>query len=131
MKNLIILLLLPLLINCTGKVEAPDRLEGIEMQYQYENGVEFAIRYTSEGVYYQYKKGKSPDKWWGPFEYEYLKTDKGEHFLSWFESGYGDHVTQLINLEDKTLYGSAIIGARHNVLFHRATISRLELPDRK
>ena len=129
MKKLIILTLLPFLFACNSKMDVPNRLEGIEMQYRYENGVEFAIRYTADGVYYQYKKGKSPDKWWGPFEYEYLKTEKGEHFLSWFEPGYGDHVTQLINLEDKVLYGSAIIGEKHNVLFHPAKILRLEFPE--
>ncbi|MFD1553001.1 hypothetical protein DNU06_11785 [Putridiphycobacter roseus] len=130
MKKLVLLAILPLFIACKGKVDAPERLEGVEMQYTYEHGVEFAIRYTAEGVYYQYKKGKSPDKWWGPFPYEYLVTDKGEHFLSWFEDGYGDHVTQLINLEDRTLYGSAIIGERHNVLFHKANISRIKLPEK-
>lgn len=128
MKKLFILILIPLFFSCSKAINTPDRLEGVEMQYRYENGVEFAIRYTSEGVLYQYKKGKSPNKWWGPFKYEYLKTQKGEHFLSWFEPGFGDHVTQLINLEDKILYGSAIIGKRHNVLFHPATILRLELP---
>lgn len=129
MKNIILLLTLPLFFACQNKIQAPERLEGIEMQYRYENGVEFAIRYTKEGVYYQYKKGNSPNKWWGPFEYEYLLTEKGEHFLSWFEPGYGDHVTQLINLDDKILYGSAIIGDKHNVLFHPAKILRLELPE--
>ncbi|MFK8046770.1 MAG: hypothetical protein AB8B72_14825 [Crocinitomicaceae bacterium] len=128
MKKLILIFLIPLLINCQSKLKVPNRLEGVEMQYKYENGVEFAIRYESEGVFYQYKNGKSPDKWWGPFKYKYLLTDQGEHFLSWFEPGYGDHVTQLINLDDMTLYGSAIIGEKHNVLFHKAKIFRLELP---
>ncbi len=130
MKKLVFLTLSTLLVvTCQNKIKAPDRLEGIEMQYKYENGVEFAIRYSAEGVYYQYKNGKSPDKWWGPFKYDYLLTDQGEHFLSWFEPGYGDHVTQLINLDDKVLYGSAIIGAKHNTLFHKAEIFRLEMPN--
>jgi phenolic acid decarboxylase len=135
-KSKIYLLLIPLfgLMSCSqekedSKLKIPEKLIGIEMQYIYDHGVEYAIKYEKVGVSYQYKNGKTPDKWIGPYEYNYLKTESGEHLLSWFEPSRTDYVTQLINFDKKILYGSAILGPKHNILFHKADIHRLEIPE--
>jgi len=57
----IFLFFLALSFSCT-RTEVPDRLIGIEMQYIYdnENDLEFALKFTEEGVMYQYKNGTKP-----------------------------------------------------------------------
>ena len=130
-KSLIFLSLLSFmtLFSCT-KTEVPDRLIGIEMQYIYdnENDLEFALKFTEEGVKYQYKNGTKPNKWWGPFPHNYTETESGEHLVSWFEANKGDYVTLLINFDKKILYGSGILYPKKKVHFHKAEIIRLEIP---
>ena len=45
--------------------------------------------------------------------------------VSWYEKGYGDHVTLLIDFNKKILYGSALIVTKDkNILhFHGAKIA--------
>lgn len=115
---------------CESKTEVPDRLIGIEMQYVYQNEkkLEFALKFTTEGVMYQYKNGSKPDKWWGPYMHNYVETESGEHLVSWFEAHRGDYITLLINFEKKMLYGSGILYPAQRVHFHKADIIRLEIP---
>lgn len=127
--SIVFIILVLISISCSQSEAIPEKLIGIQMAYTYENDVSFGIKYTEEGVYYQYKNGGAPDKWWGPFAYDYLKTDSGEHFLSWYEPGYGDHVTQLINFDTKTLYGSALLGKNQKTLFEKAKIKSWQIID--
>jgi hypothetical protein len=62
--------------------------------------------------------GDAPEKWWGPFPYRAFRTKNGEYFLGWYEKGYGDQITQLVNLETKTLYGSGIIVRTDRTIEH-------------
>jgi len=72
--------------------------------------------------------GPKPNRWWGPFPYNHTTTDNNEKLVSWFEKGYGDYVTLLINFDKKTLYGSAIIKGEI-VHFEKTKIQRFGIPE--
>lgn len=56
-----------------------------------------------------------------------MMTNNNEHFVSWFEPGYGDYVTLLINFEDNTIYGSAIIKGE-KIHFQKAELLKVVKP---
>ena len=111
MKNLIALIIVAfLMLGCGGNNERfPDKLIGVETLYNYSGGNAYAVKFEADGLSYQFRSGRSPEKWWGKFEYNHMITENNEHFVSWFEPDYGDYVTLLINFETNVIYGSAII----------------------
>ncbi|WP_157454232.1 phenolic acid decarboxylase [Crocinitomix catalasitica] len=127
------LLLLPftlILLSCGQEKETiayPDKLMGMELNYTYSGGNEYVNKYTPEGIYYQYRTGGSPEKWFGPMPYNYKQTTNNEHLISWFEPKRGDYVTLLINFEEKTVFGSAIVGQKR-VHFQEAELKYAKLP---
>ncbi|PZE16531.1 hypothetical protein DNU06_11790 [Putridiphycobacter roseus] len=115
-------------MSCSEKTENfPDKLTDMEILYTYTGGNTYAVKFESDGLSYQFRSGKNPDKWWGKFEYNHLLTRKNEHFVSWFEPGYGDYVTLLINFENKIIYGSAIIKGKI-VHFQQGNIQEIKRP---
>ncbi len=91
---------------------------GQELWYKYTGGMEFHVKFEKEGMSYQALSKSKPDVWWGPFPFNSLLTDKGEYLLAWYEEGYGDYVTLLIDPKNKTLYGSAIIALKDGPKTH-------------
>ena len=67
---------------------------------------------------------------WGTFEYKAIKKDKGEYIISWFEEGFGDHVTLIIDFEKNQLYGSAVVFSKKGVYEHlqKAVITEANTP---
>lgn len=108
----------------------PDQLLGVEMSYKYSGGNEYTVKFEEAGLSYQYRTGTSPDKYWGPFTYNHMMTDNNEHFVSWFEPGYGDYVTLLINFETNVIYGSAIIVGK-TTHFQKGNIQSTKNPNSK
>ena len=100
-------------------------LNGTEITYLYSSGRSYHVKFAEEGLSYRYLTGSKPDAWWGPFPYQAMKVKEQLYFTSWFEEGYGDYVTLLINLQKKELHGSAIISGEE-VHFHRANIIKIE-----
>jgi len=102
-------------------------LDGVEIIYSYSEGGKYNVKYTPKGVMYRYVSGDAPEEWWGPFPYKAYKTANGEYFLGWYEKGYGDQITHLVNLETKTLYGSGIIIKDKKVIehFQKARIEKI------
>ncbi|NOQ76156.1 MAG: hypothetical protein GQ574_29420 [Crocinitomix sp.] len=95
-------------------LEMPDRLVGVEMNFQYEEGNQYTAKFEPKGMSYKFhKNGKNPKKWNGPFDYNHLITNMNQHLVSWHEADKGDYVTLLINFESMTLYGSAILKSSH------------------
>jgi len=127
MKQLLAMLV-SLVISASALAEVPttltSELNGRSITYTYSGGRSYQVKFETEGVRYRYLSGKKPEKWWGPFPYQALVTDQGEYLASWFEKGYADYVTLLINLNTRTLYGSAILGGK-NVHFQRGQISNV------
>jgi phenolic acid decarboxylase len=120
-----------ILISCNPTNEnlnLPDQLLGVEMSYQYSGGNEYTLKFEEAGLSYQYRTGSSPDRYWGPFEYNHMMTENDEHFVSWFEPGYGDYVTLLINFDTSVLYGSAIIAGK-TIHFQKAKIQNFINPN--
>jgi hypothetical protein len=72
-------------------------LDGAEMTYAYSKGNSYNLKFENGTISYRFLTGSRPDLWWGPFPYKDFKTENNEHFLSWFEEGYGDMVTQLLD----------------------------------
>ena len=105
----------------------PDKLIGMELNYTYSGGNEYVNKYTEEGILYQFRTGSAPDKWFGPYPYNYLETTKHEYMISWHEPTRGDYVTLLINFEEKIVYGSAIVGAK-KVHFQEAELHYAKMP---
>ena len=105
----------------------PEKLLGVEMRYTYSGGNQYAVKFEKEGLSYQYRTGAAPEKWWGSFKYNHMMTDNNEHFVSWFEPGYGDYVTLLVNFDSNVIYGSAIIKGKI-IHFQRATIQSVKKP---
>ena len=96
-------------------------LDGAEMTYAYTGGNSYNLKFENGTISYRYLTGSRPELWWGPFGYKAFKTENGEYFLSWFETGYGDIVTQLLNPKKMTLSGSALIVKGEKKIFHFQT----------
>ncbi len=93
-------------------------LDGVEITYTYSDGGSYNVKYTPKGVLYRFLSGEAANDWWGPFPYKAYKTENGEYFLGWYEKGYGDQITHLVNLKTKTLYGSGIIVKKDRTIEH-------------
>jgi len=105
-----------------AELSAPVRkLNNTQITYQYTSGRSYHVKFEEAGVSYRYLTGSKPEKWWGPFPYKAFEVDAKVFMASWFEAGYGDYVTLLINFNNHLLYGSAIIEGK-NVHFHGAKI---------
>lgn len=104
-----------------------NELNGVDITYSYDDGSTYNVKYTDKGVKYRFVSGEAPDEWWGPFPYKAYKTKNGEYFLGWYEKEFGDHITHLVNLEDKTLYGSGIIVKKNKTIehFQKAKIDKI------
>jgi len=99
-----------------------DDLNGLSITYTYSGGRSYRVQFAEGGLSYRYLPGAKPEKWWGPFPYRAMLTDKGEYLVAWFEEGYGDCITLLFDLETKALYGSGVL-ARKATHFQRVEIS--------
>ena len=93
-------------------------LNGVDITYQYSEGQQYNVRFSKEGIKYRYLSGEAPEEWWGPFPYRAFKTNYGQYFAGWYEKGYGDQITLLIDLKEKTLLGSGIIIKKDRVIEH-------------
>ena len=102
----------------------PEELVGLDIQYKYANDREYNVKLEEEGLSYRYVSGSKPEKWWGPFPYHHYELEDELQVIAWFEEGYGDYVTLIINLDEKTLFGSAIIQGK-DVHFEPAKINKL------
>ena len=107
--------------NAADSGETTRELNGASITYLYSSGRSYNVKFEEAGVSYRYLTGSKPDKWWGPFPYQAFEVRKNEYFASWFEAGYGDYVTLLINFDNRLLYGSAILEGEE-VHFHGAHI---------
>lgn len=102
-------------------VEPTLKMNGLNITYNYTSGRSYNVKFEKSGISYRYLSGSKPDKWWGPFPYKAFEVEENIFYASWFEKGYGDYVTLLINLNNKLLYGSAILSGE-TVHFHGAKI---------
>lgn len=118
---LCIILTMPLASFANELVKETKSLDGVTITYNYTSGRSYNVKFESQGLNYQYLTGSKPDKWWGPFPYTAFKTQPNLYLASWFEEGYGDYVTLMINFDTKLLYGSAILRGEE-VHFHGAKI---------
>lgn len=101
------------------------KLDGLAITYKYTSNRAYNVKFELEGVSYRYLTGSKPEKWWGPFSYSAFEVQKNQYMVAWFEEGYGDYVTLLVNFDTNLLYGSAII-AGDEVHFHGANILKVE-----
>jgi len=97
------------------------KLNNTQITYNYTTGRSYNVKFEETGVSYRYLSGSKPEKWWGPFPYKAFEVEDRVFMVSWFEAGYGDYVTLLINLNNHLLYGSAILEG-NSVHFHGAKI---------
>ena len=100
-------------------------LDGTAITYEYTSGRSYNVKFDERGVSYRYLTGSKPETWWGPFPYQAFEVEPRVYFASWFEEGYGDYVTLLINFNNRLLYGSAILSGEE-VHFHGARIVGVE-----
>ena len=119
-------------IACAGSAQASEpettrALDGTEIRYMYTSGRSYHVKFAVEGVSYRYLTGSKPERWWGPFPYQAMQVDNNRYFASWFEQGYGDYVTLLINFDAQEIHGSAIIGG-NEVHFHKADLLTVVRP---
>jgi hypothetical protein len=126
--KLLITLCIALLLSATlaaSELSLPTReLDGTDITYDYTSGRSYNVKFEKEGVSYRYLTGSRPEIWWGPFPYQAFKIEDEVYLASWFEEGYGDYVTLLINFNNNLLYGSAIL-AGETVHFHGAKIIKV------
>ena len=110
-------------------VSETEILNGKEISYEYTSGRAYHVKFEKKGISYQYLTGSKPTQWWGPFEYKAFEVEKNVFMASWYEKGYGDHVTLLINFNTNLLYGSALIITKEKniVHFHGAKIKKLKI----
>jgi len=128
MKTLISILLSFMLTTAAQAAELslPTRdLNGTDITYDYTSGKSYNVKFEEAGVSYRYLTGSKPEKWWGPFPYQAFQIEKNEYLASWFEEGYGDYVTLLINFNNNLLYGSAILSGKQ-VHFHGAKLVKVK-----
>lgn len=122
---ILICLTLPLISTADELVAETQSLDGINITYEYTSGRSYHVKFEKQGMSYRYLTGSKPEKWWGPFPYTAFEVQTNLFMASWFEEGYGDYVTLLINFDNKLLYGSAIIGGEE-VHFHGAKIVKVQ-----
>jgi len=109
-----------------AELSLPTRdLNGTDITYDYTSGKSYNVKFEEAGVSYRYLTGSKPEKWWGPFPYQAFQIEKNEYLASWFEEGYGDYVTLLINFNNNLLYGSAILSGKQ-VHFHGAKLVKVK-----
>ena len=108
-KILFIIITVMSLAICDDLGELTNKLDGTTISYSYSGGRAYNLKIETEGISYQYLTGPKPERWWGPFPYKAIEVEKNVYFMSWYEDGYGDYVTLLINFDKNILYGSAII----------------------
>lgn len=121
----LVFLLLPFTIVADELAKETRNLDGVTITYDYTSGRSYNVNFEKEGISYQYLTGSKPDKWWGPFPYTAFEVQPNVFLASWFEEGYGDYVTLLINFDNNLLYGSAIISGEQ-VHFHGAKIIKVK-----
>ena len=108
-----------------SELSLPSReLNSTNITYNYTSGRSYNVKFEEQGVSYRYLTGSKPEKWWGPFPYQTFKVEDDVYLASWFEEGYGDYVTLLINFNNNLLYGSAILSGK-TVHFHGAKIVKV------
>ncbi|MDQ7084592.1 MAG: MoaF N-terminal domain-containing protein [Sulfurovum sp.] len=108
-----------------SELSLPTRdLNSTNITYNYTSGRSYNVKFEEKGVSYRYLTGSKPEKWWGPFPYQAFKIENNVYFTSWFEKGYGDYVTLLINFNNNLLYGSAILSGKI-VHFHGAKLVKV------
>ncbi len=107
--------------------ETTRELNGTNITYLYSSGRSYNVKFEEAGVSYRYLTGSKPDVWWGPFPYQAMRVGPEVYFASWFEKGYGDHVTLLVDFGKRILFGSALI-AGDEVHFHQAKIVEVKRP---
>ena len=111
-------------LNASELTPLTPELNGTDIIYNYTSGRSYNVKFEESGVSYRYLTGSKPEKWWGPFPYQAFEVEKNVFFTSWFEEGYGDYVTLLINFNNNLLYGSAILSGKE-VHFHGAKIVKI------
>ena len=104
-------------------------LHGTDITYHYSSGRQYNVKFTAGGASYRYLSGSKPNLWWGPFPYQAIQVEQEVYFLSWFEQGYGDYVTLLVNFNEKSIHGSAILRGEE-VHFHKAQLVDWNRPSR-
>jgi len=107
--------------------DMPNKLNGMKIHYQYSGGNSYNIHYKNDSLCYQFLNGGRPNAWWGPFEYHHMMTDQNEHIVGWYENGYGDYITQIIDFEQNYLIGSGVIMPDTIIHFQRAKILGVEV----
>lgn len=122
---LIIISFIPFGSNADKLITETRKLDGVSITYKYTSGRSYHVKFEDKGVSYRYLTGAKPNQWWGPFPYNAFEVQPNQYFASWFEKGYGDYVTLLINFDNNLLYGSAIIAGKE-VHFHGANILKIE-----
>jgi hypothetical protein len=129
MKLLRLIALIFLALSFTSMADAlvseTKSLDGVNITYDYTSGRSYHVKFEKQGISYRYLTGSKPAKWWGPFPYKAFEVQSNLFMTSWFEEGYGDYVTLLINFDNKLLYGSAIISGEE-VHFHGAKIVKIQ-----
>jgi len=127
MKSLLALILV-IVFSTTiqaSEISTPTRnLDGTSISYDYTSGRSYNVKFQKKGVSYRYLTGSKSKKWWGPFAYKGFEVENNVYFVSWFEEGYGDYVTLLINFNNNILYGSAILSGK-SIHFHGAKIVKV------
>ena len=115
----------------TSELNIPDPLVNVTILYAYSGGNSYRVSMQEDGLRYQYRSGRTPEKWWGPFEYNSMHTPKGDIVVAWYEKGYGDYVTLVIDFDEMELIGSAIIpgtgGGKDKIHFEKATIQEVQV----
>jgi len=111
--------------STAAELQSPTRkLNGTNITYNYTSGRSYNVKFEEAGISYRYLSGSKPEKWWGPFPYKAFEVENNVYYAAWFEEGYGDYVTLLINFNNNLLYGSAILSGK-TVHFHGAKIIKL------
>ena len=126
-KILLMTIVLFSFINAEELVSETSVLDGYNISYNYTSGRSYNVKFEKEGISYRYLTGSKPEAWWGPFPYKAFEVEKNTFLASWFEKGYGDHVTLLINFNNNLLYGSALIAGKETH-FHGAKIVEVIKP---
>lgn len=124
-KFIVLICCIPFFSFADELAKETQKLDGINISYQYTSGRAYHVKFEPEGISYQYLTGSKPSIWWGPFPYSAFEVQSNQYMASWFEKGYGDYVTLLINFNNNLLYGSAIISGEE-VHFHGAKIIKVE-----
>ncbi len=118
--------------NTLGAGSSSTLLDGVELQYKYEDGGEVVLAFYDGCVRFEFLNGPLAGTKHEDLTYLSRELDEKVYFVRWHNKDVGSYVTLYIDLPRSRVFGSALIWYSSDEpvdLFDAAVISRVSHED--